>query len=634
MPVQRSVTPAPATPSVQPQPTVQQAPQQIPKKAVALYSMAIDNISLTDLCQVSVTLRNNGSGINVEQHESSFVQIGQNPPMNLKDFDPAGMLRTTGQSKTKHLNEPITKDTNMIVTVTLFNGKKFTKSRFLKPTCAKNIPATPAKKINIIPSRPDMPAIKPSAADGATPGIPPKVQPATQQNIIPATPSEEPHVIPSRQPVPLEIKPSTAGGATSGIPHEIKPKTEQMKIPPTPASQPEALPGLSTEAAEAKPATQPGMNIPAQVIPKPGPPPMGSKLTAASKQHLEMPQTILQVERMGGDLQNWSNAAGTDTSVQKMKFRWKTQLDHLLIARWEVSLSPNFPYVVAQGQVAPVPPKNTYGQFYIDMSSFSATYPKPVTFYVRVQPVKLGGVKAMHVGDDTPATGGLKVMQVEDGTPTASPSTLSQQAIADEGLEPSTVVQVVMVEAGSGPVTEFNLPQRHLQVVFEEVKMVDDSDDLSGADMSFKFTVENQSKWKHFSDDRLDTGETHDLGYISITVADPPNITRMKIFGCDNDSEAFSSDYCGDDPDTASASFDIRTYKNMDRWFIDKTPFNVYADGDSLKFRVKGYYQLYCSPCPDGSGVLQLEVQEPETPTLVTPDPETPTLVTPPAEDK
>ena len=100
----------------------------------------------------------------------------------------------------------------------------------------------------------------------------------------------------------------------------------------------------------------------------------------------------------------------------------------------------------------------------------------------------------------------------------------------------------------------------------------------------------------------------------------------MTIFGCDNDDEpgAFTSaaDPCGNDPDTASVSYDIRTYKTMERWILPVTPFNLYANGSSLKFRVEGSYHRDCSPCPDGvEGVLLLDVQEPETLIIDVPPP-------------
>lgn len=551
--VQRSVTPAAPAPAIQPesapqtapQPASQPAPQQIRKPVVINYDMAIENLSLTSQCQVTFTIRNTGANLSVDQHKNSKLKIGNNAPMSLATFDPAGKLRTKGNTMIYLENTPITKNTNMMVTVTLFNNKKITKNSFLKPTCGPkpqaSIPVTPAAQPKTVPAATPEQSFTPAPA-------PPQAQPTTPTKVMKPTVMETQETAP---PV-KKITPKQA---------EVQPVTPQ--VPP------------------------PG--IPAQMTPMSGDTGMGTKLKAMPGQILSLPQTILQVERMGGDLQTWDSWAGTDTSQQKMRFRWKTEIEKLLIARWEVSLSPNFPYVIAQGGVTSVPPKGTYGQFYIDLGSFSGTYTKPVTFYFRVKPVKTGGIQAVAVGSET-----------QPAVQTSSiPSTPS--SAEDEGLDPSTVARVTLVEAGSGPVTEFNLPERHLMVVLTKVKVVDDSDDLSGGDLSFRLTVEGKSAWKDFYDDDLDTGETHDLGNLSVTVTDPPNFAHMTIYGCDDDDEpgAFtSSAHCGNDPDTASVSYNIPTGKNMGRWKIPQTPFSLSAHGSSLKYDMQGYYEMYCDPCP------------------------------------
>lgn len=551
MPVQRSVKPVAPAPAVQPQPTPQQAPQQVPQKApqpIINYSMAIENFSLTSQCQVTFTVRNTGANLSVDQHKNSSIKIGQGAPMSLATFDPGGKLRTKGQTMIYLQNDPITKDTNMSVVVTLFNGKKITQSKLLKPTCEKPVLMTPT-----------------------TPVAKPTVIPAQQQPVLPA------------------VKPAAANGAPSGIPQEVKPKTPQMVIPTIPTSKPEVIPTQPTEGAEVIPTTQPGMNIPTQMTPKSGESPMGTKLMAVPKQMLSMPQTILQVEWAGGDLQRWENWAGTDTSMQKVDFRWKTELEGLQTARWEVSLTPDFPYVIASGLVTPIPPKGIYGYFSIDFSGISGIYAKPATFFIRVQPLKLAALKAFAVAA---------------GEPTASTQTSQPAASSsadDPGLEPSTSVRVTIAEAGSGPVTEFHLPETHLKVVLTKVIVVDDSDDLSGGDLSFRLTVNGQENWKDFSDGALDTGDQASLGNLTVIVTDPPNFTGVSIFGCDNDDEPgeFTANaHCGNDPDTASVSFQINTGKNMGRWKIPTTNFNQYAQGGSLKFSVEGYYEMYCDPCP------------------------------------
>ena len=337
--------------------------------------------------------------------------------------------------------------------------------------------------------------------------------------------------------------------------------------------------------AAAAPSTQ-ITAVPALTLPQPAPKPITAEIKP-----IALPETILQVKELGGDLEKWSNYGATDTSLPRMDFRWKSSEKRLKLASWQASISQDFPYVIASGPVGPLPPPGVFGRFSIDLSPLAAKYTKPVTFYFRVKPVKLTAIEMATSGGS------------------ASGATI-------EAVEPSPPVRVVLTEAGSGPITEFNLPKRHLQVVFEKVYIRDDSDDLSGGDLSFKFTVNGETKWKHFADDQCDTDETHNLGNLSITVADPPNIAPMTIYGCDNDDDsgAFtaSGDHCGDSHDSAAGNFDIRTYLNMERWNIPVTPFKVDANGSKLKFQVSGHYSLYCSPCPQGvQGPLLLEVVEP-----------------------
>ena len=317
--------------------------------------------------------------------------------------------------------------------------------------------------------------------------------------------------------------------------------------------------------------------IPAPMTVKSGDGPSGKKLVGLTTEHLSMPETILQVERLGGDLQTWDSWASTDTSVQKMKFRWKTQIESLSMVQWQVAINANFPYVIASGGVTPIPPKGTFGTFSIDFSPFSGTYTKPVTFSVRLKPVKI----AMGM---TPYGGGA-----------TTPSSVQK-------YDYSTPVKITITEAGSTPTTEFNLPKTHLKVVFQKILLVDDSDDLSGGDLSFKFTVNGQTKWKDFSVDKYDTGDIVPLNNITLIITDPPNFTAMSIYGCDNDEQpgAFTSagDHCGDDPDTASVSYNIHTGKKMGRWKIPPTPFTLYANGSKLKFEAHGFYEMYCDPCP------------------------------------
>ncbi len=470
-------TPPPIKRTIKPTPTVQPQPRMVPIAVV--HSMAIQNIELTSQCQLKFIVRNTGANLSVEQHKNSSIKIGHEQPVSLAAFDPTGRLRMKGQSITNLNNQPLTKNTNIKIVVTLFNGKKTTASSFLKPTCTSPT-------------------------------------------------------------VSLPVKPGTA--------------------------------------AKINPAAVPVAKLPAMPT---------KKLNIGSIAPIALPETILQVKELGGGLEKWSNYGATDTSLQRMDFRWKSTEEPLKLASWQASIAQDFPYVIASGPVGPMPPPGVFGRFSIDLSPLAAKYTKPVTFYFRVKPVKLKAIEMATSGGSAPGA-------------------------TIEAVDPSPPVRVVLTEAGSGPITEFNLPKRHLQVVFEKVYIRDDSDDLSGGDLSFKFTVNGETKWKHFADGQCDTGETHNLGNLSITVADPPNIAPMTIYGCDNDDDsgAFtaSGNPCGDSHDSAAGNFDIRTYLNMERWNIPVTPFKVDANGSKLKFQVTGHYSLYCSPCPQGvQGPIILE---------------------------
>jgi len=623
--VNKTRQPAVQTTAPAPSPAPAQTPtikkQQAPRQVIPLYSMAIENLGLTNQCQVKFTVRNTGANLSVDQHKKSYLKVGQNPPISLKTFDPAGRLRTKGKTMISLQNEPITKNTNIKVLVMLFNGKKISKQKLLKPTCGPKI--TPRKVTQ--PTK-QAPTVTPRKAIKPTSQTPTVQKDQVPQQVVQiysmaienlsltnqcqvkftvrntgANLSVDQHKnsylkMGQNQPISLKTfdpagRLRTKGKTMISLQNEPITKdtnytvgltlfnnkqiTEQKLLKPTCASK-----MTIQKVPQAVTAAPTGPSPPPPMTTKSGDSPMGSKLIAVPKQHISMPKTILQVERMGGDLQTWDSWAGTDTSMQKMDFRFKTELESLILARWEVSLTPDFPYVIAKGQVTPIPPKGMYGRFSINLSSFSGTYTKPATFFIRVRPIKFGGMKVMASGGNVPST---------------SPSTP-----AEEQHEPSTTVRVTLVEAGSGPVTEFHLPERHLKVVFTKALIVDDSDDLSGGDLRFKFTVNGESKWKTFSDDKYDTGDMANLGNKTLIITDPPNFTGVSIMGCDDDDTPgeFSSGKCGNDPDKASVSFDIPTGKKLGRWKIPYTTFSHYAQGSSLKFEVHGYYEMYCDPCP------------------------------------
>lgn len=461
--------------TISPTPTVQPQPVNIP--VLLAHSMAIQNISLTDQCQLKFLVKNTGANLSADQHKNSSIKIGNQATTSLAIFDPAGRLRTSGQSITNINNQPMTKATLITIVVTLYNGKKTAMSSFFRP--------------------------------------------CSQETITP--------------------------------------------------------PGKAAAASNIKPAA-----VPTVKLPKPPPKPITAQIKP-----IALPETILQVKELGGDLEKWSNYGATDTSLPRMDFRWKSNEEPLKLASWQASISQDFPYVIASGPVGPMPPPGVFSRFSIDLSPLAAKYTKPVTFYFRVKPVKLKAIEMATSGGSAPGA-------------------------TIEAVEPSPPVRVVLTEAGSGPITEFNLPKRHLQVVFEKVYIRDDSDDLSGADLRLKFTVNGETKWKTFPDDQCDTDETHNIGNLNITVTNPPNIVPMTVYGCDRDSDEFTSSHCGDSYDSAAGNFDIRTYLNMERWNIPATPFKVDANGSKLKFQVRGHYSLYCSPCPQGvQGPLLLEVVEP-----------------------
>lgn len=445
-----------------------------------IYSISIDDISLTSQCQLKFILKNTGTDLTNDQHKNCSVKVGQNSPIPFTSLDPGGRLKTKGQTITYLENDPLTKDTNIAIEVTLFNGAKKTKQKSLHPTCPN-----PMKELTQITE-----------------------SQSVQKKVIPA---------------PMTVK---SGGS-----------------------------------------------------------PAGKKLLAATAQPSTMPETILQVKRLGGDLETWSTSGSMDTSLQRMDFRWKTREEALNIARWEAALSPDFPHAIAQGQITPMPPKDTYGYFSIDFNSFSGAYAKPITFYIHVKPVKQSTSSMSAFG--------------RESTP----------SIEITEYEPSPAVKITLTEAGSTPQTEINLPKTHLKVVFEKILLVNDSDDMSGGDLGFKFVVHGMGKETAYSADKWDSGETIPLNDMVFIITDPPDFARISVFGCDNDeaealpgspfcSSCAYRELCGDDPDTASVEQDISTGISLGRTKIPPVRLDLSAQGPKLKFQVYGFWELYCDPCP------------------------------------
>ena len=134
-----------------------------------------------------------------------------------------------------------------------------------------------------------------------------------------------------------------------------------------------------------------------------------------------------------------------------LSFRWQSTEEDRPVGRWEVSLTPGFQNVIRHGSAGEKPYPGKFTRFKIDFRDIAAPYTIPATFFVRVKPVKF-------------AIGG---------------------GFAQEA-QPSLPVRVTIAEPGDAP--PIVLP--HLTVIFDRIKVIDDSDDLSGGEIDFKIQVQ------------------------------------------------------------------------------------------------------------------------------------------------
>ena len=500
-----------------------------------IYKIEIVKFDLTSACRVRLVLQNKGSDLTVSQHGKSTLKVGQNQPISLSKLDPGKHLLKKGGTATYMEAKPLQKETNLTAEITLFNGSKRSWSKLLKPTCKrphlerKNLTSSMKKKKK-----------KRQTSPVAPPGSSKMFQPQ------PEPPGKPLRPLAGRQSIK---KTRHIAKRKSAMP--IPGRNKMFQPQPEPPGRP--MKPMSNKTA----------------IKFPGP-----------KAHVALPKTVLQVERLGGDLETWDSYGATDTSVQKMHFRWKSRLESLHAARWQVSISPDFPYVIADGPVTPIPPKGQYGYFSIDLSAFSGTYSKPAVFYVRVKPLKyhlIGKADQGAAGTD------------------------------DQDYRPSIPVRITLTQAGAGPQTQFNLPKTHLRVVIQKILVVDDSDDLSGGDLRFKFIVNGIKKVVTYPDDAIDSSDEIQLSNVSYDIVSPPNTVRLEVRGCDNDDtnidiggETFVTggwEHCGSSYDGALVVYDIFTGTKSGRFRIPYTPFSAYAHGEELKYEVQGYYEMYCDPC-------------------------------------
>ncbi len=505
----------------------------MPKK---IYKIEIVKFDLTGACRVRLVLQNKGTDLTVAQHGKSTLKVGQNQPISLSKLDPGKHLLKKGGTATYMEAKPLLKETNLTVEVTLFNGSKRSWTKLLKPTCKR-----PHLETGNIASGIKRREMKRKTSPVPAPGASKMFQPQ------PEPPGKPFRPLVGQQSIK---KTNQIARKKSAIP--IHGSNKMFQPQPEPPGQP--MKPMSNKTT----------------IKFPGP-----------KAHVALRKTTLQVRRLGGDLATWDSYSFTDTSVQKVHFRWKTELESLHAARWQVSISPDFPYIIADGTITPIPPKGQYGHFSIDLSAFSGTYSKPAVFYVRVKPLKyhlIGKTGQSAAGTD------------------------------NQDYRPSIPVRITLTEAGTGPQTQFNLPKTHLKVVFQKILVVEDGDDLSNGDLGFVFNVNGVEKAIYYEDDKYGDGDVIQLKDMVFVFTNPPNLVGLSVRGCDEDADPISEklnelfhrvedfeSYCGNDK--ASTSGEIFTGTKLGRTRIPFKEFSLYATSETFKFEVHGYYEMYCDPC-------------------------------------
>ncbi len=101
------------------------------------FDIEVVRFDLTGNCQLRLELQNKGSILTKEQHRNSTLQVGQNTPFSLSVIDPGRRLCAKNGTATYIEAKPIAKETDMKVSLTLFNGDKKTWTKMLRPTCGK-----------------------------------------------------------------------------------------------------------------------------------------------------------------------------------------------------------------------------------------------------------------------------------------------------------------------------------------------------------------------------------------------------------------------------------------------------------------------------------------------------------------
>lgn len=290
--------------------------------------------------------------------------------------------------------------------------------------------------------------------------------------------------------------------------------------------------------------------------------------------------TRLELRQFSGDFERWGHEYAAPTP-ETVTFRWSTSLQDVGDALWQVATHPNptADYVVASGFVGRVPEPGQLGVFDIDFRRTSeggdlpVSHEPPIAYWVRVVP------RRWH----TPAP------------------------IRFERLTPSPPVQVRIT--GSGDPQQFDLPR--LTASFEKITVVADGDDLSSGDLGFAFWAEYGGQRSQFAYHYASADSGDELqSDATVTVEVPPQHVALHAYAFDNDDESITVVFpiiihttylCGlvPDPDAepacpadqADGSTMIVTGTDQAN-VAPRTPFTIIANGDKLRFRVDGHWEV------------------------------------------
>ena len=142
---------------------------------------------------------------------------------------------------------------------------------------------------------------------------------------------------------------------------------------------------------------------------------------------------------------------------------------------------------------------------------------------------------------------------------------------------------------------------RHVEVNFQKIDVIDDSDDLSGGDLTFWFNA--NGKWNEdnmYGEVTVDTGDSAWPNHVE-TVHDAPNSILVGTYGHDDDCgpftlcvEALGPSFTGgsdDEGDWASASMNLNlNIPGPNESFVAVTDFQTTQW--SLKFKVTVQYTV------------------------------------------